>query len=83
MASQVALVINNLPANTGDLRYVGSIPGSGRSPGEGIPHSDHVILFRALPLSQNPLEEWRERTLLAQSIRIATQATRMAMKDEG
>ena len=25
----------NLPANTGDVRDAGSIPGSGRSPGEG------------------------------------------------
>ena len=31
-ASQVGLVVKNLPANAGD---VGSIPGSGRSPGEG------------------------------------------------
>ena len=34
-ASQVALVVKNLPANAGDIRDVGSIPGSGRSPGEG------------------------------------------------
>ena len=27
------LVINNLPANAGDIRDVGSIPGSGRCPG--------------------------------------------------
>ena len=32
-ASQVALVVKNPPANTGDLRDVGSIPGSGRSHG--------------------------------------------------
>ena len=32
-ASQVALVVKNLPANAGDIRDVGSIPGSGRSPG--------------------------------------------------
>ena len=32
MASQVALVVKNLPANARDE---GSIPGSGRSPGEG------------------------------------------------
>ena len=31
-ASQVALVIKNLPANAGDIRDPGSIPGSGRSP---------------------------------------------------
>ena len=34
-ASQVALVVKKLPANAGDLRGVGSIPGSGRSPGGG------------------------------------------------
>jgi len=31
----VALVVKNLPANAGDARDAGSIPGSGRSPGEG------------------------------------------------
>ena len=30
----MALVVKNLPANAGDLRDVGSIPGSRRSPGE-------------------------------------------------
>ena len=34
-ASQVALVVKNLPANAGDARVMGSIPGSGRSPGVG------------------------------------------------
>ena len=33
--SQVALVVKNPPANARDIRDVGSIPGSGRSPGEG------------------------------------------------
>ena len=31
--SQEALVVKNLSANTGDIKDVGSIPGSGRSPG--------------------------------------------------
>ena len=30
----VALVVKNSPANAGDERYKGPIPGSGRSPGE-------------------------------------------------
>ena len=34
-ASQVALMVKNPPASAGDLRDAGSIPGSGRSPGEG------------------------------------------------
>ena len=31
----MALVVNSPPANSEDLRDTGSIPGSGRSPGEG------------------------------------------------
>ena len=33
--SQVALVVKNLPANARDIRDVGSVPRSGRSPGGG------------------------------------------------
>ena len=31
----MALVLKNLPANAGDIREAGSIPGSGRTPGGG------------------------------------------------
>ena len=31
--SLLALVVKNTPANAGDIRDVGSIPGSGKSPG--------------------------------------------------
>ena len=31
----MALVVKNLPASAGDTRDTGSIPGLGRSPGEG------------------------------------------------
>ena len=34
-AFQVVLVVKNLPANAGDVRDMGLIPGLGRSPGEG------------------------------------------------
>ena len=34
-ASQVELVVKNPPANAGDVRDKGLIPGSGRFPGEG------------------------------------------------
>ena len=33
-ASQGVLVVKNPPANAGDVRELGSVPGSGRSPGE-------------------------------------------------
>ena len=35
MSSQVVLVVKNPPVNAGDIRDVGSVPGLGRSPGEG------------------------------------------------
>ena len=34
-ASQVALVVKNLPASAGDIRDTGSVPRSGRSLGGG------------------------------------------------
>ena len=34
-ASQVALMVKNPPANAGEVRETGSIPGSGRYPGGG------------------------------------------------
>ena len=34
-ASQMVLVVKNLPANAGDIRYPGLIPGSRKSPGGG------------------------------------------------
>ena len=34
-ASQVALVLKKPPSNAGDIRCMGLIPGSGRSPGGG------------------------------------------------
>ena len=34
-ASQEALALKNLPANAGDVKYVGLIPGLERSPGRG------------------------------------------------
>ena len=34
--SQLALVVKNPPASAGDIRDAGSIPGSGRSPEEGM-----------------------------------------------
>ena len=36
-ASQVPLVVKNPPANAGDIRDAGLIPGLGRPPGKGNP----------------------------------------------
>ena len=48
--TQVALVIKNLPANAGDTGDSGSVPGLGRSPGEG---SDNPLQYSCLG---NPMD---------------------------
>ena len=49
-ASEVALVIKNPPANAGDIRDVGLIPGSGRSPGGGHGNPPHYFCL------ENPMD---------------------------
>ena len=55
MASQVVLVVKNQPANAGDIKDVGLIPGSGRSPGGGHGNS---LQYSCL---ENPMDRgaWR------------------------
>ena len=55
LASQVVLVIKNLPANAGDARDLGLIPGSGRYPGTENGNSLHYSRWN------NPMErgDWR------------------------
>ena len=55
MASQVALVVKNLPSNAGDVRDMGSIPGLGRSPGGG---NGNPLQYSCL---ENPMDRgaWR------------------------
>ena len=52
-ASQVALVIKSLPANVGDIRVLGLITRSGRSPGGE--HSTHSsVLAWRIPWTEEP-----------------------------
>ena len=48
--SRVTLVVKNPPANAGDLRDAGSIPGSGRSLGGG---HDNPLQYSCL---ENPMD---------------------------
>ena len=54
-ASQVMLVVKNLPANAGDIRDADSIPGSGRSP---IGGNSNPLQYSCL---ENPMDRgaWR------------------------
>ena len=49
-ASQVVLVVKNLSVDAGDVKVVGSIPGSGRSPREG---NGYTLQYSCL---ENPMD---------------------------
>ena len=51
----MGLVVKKLPANAGDIRDTGSVPGSGRSPGGG---HGNPLQFSCL---ENPIDRgtWR------------------------
>ena len=49
----VALVVKNLPANAGDLRGAGLIPGSGRRPGGGTATHSDILAWR-IPWTEEP-----------------------------
>ena len=52
-ASQVVLVVKNLSANARDMRDAGSIPGSGRSPEEGMATHSSILAWR-IPWTEEP-----------------------------
>ena len=51
-------MVKNAPANAGDIRDAGSIPGSGRSPGGG---HDNPLLCCCL---ENPMDRGAWRTVV-------------------
>ena len=51
----MVLVVKNLHANERDIREVGSIPGSGRSPGEG---NGNPLQYSCL---ENPMDRRAQR----------------------
>ena len=59
--SQVALEVKNPPANAGDVRDAGSIPGLERSPGGG---NGNLLQYSCL---ENPMDRW-----VWQAIRLST-----------
>ena len=53
MTSHVASVVKNLPANAGDVRDAGSIPGLERSPEEGMATYSSILAWR-IPWTEEP-----------------------------
>ena len=60
--SQAVLVVKNLPANARDIRDAGSIPGLGRSPGEG---NENPLQYS---FQENPMDRgaWRAQSIGSQ-----------------
>ena len=73
-ASQVALVIKNLPAKAWDVRHMGSIPGSGRSPGEG---HGNPLQYSCL---ENPMDRGAWRATIHRVTKSQTQLKRLSTR---
>ena len=69
----MALVVKNLPANAGDIRDAGSIPGLGRSPGEG--HSN-PLQYSCL---ENPMDRGAWWAMVHGVTKSRTQLERLSM----
>ena len=56
---RVVLVVKNLPANAGDVRNTGLIPGWGRSPGGEHGNTHSSILYWRIPWIEDPIgSQW-------------------------
>ena len=71
-ASQMSLVVKNPPPNAGDLRNMGSIPGSGRSPGGG---NSNPFQFSCL---ENPMDRRAWRVMVHRVEESQTQLKRLS-----
>ena len=69
--SQVALVVKNLFVNAGDIRDLGSIPGSGRSSGGG--HSNPLQYSHL----ENPMDRGAWWTTVHRVVKSRTQLKRL------
>ena len=73
-ASQVALVLKNLPADAGNIRDMGPIPGLGRSPGGG---HGNLLQYSCL---ENPMDRGAWWATAQRVARTQTQLKRLSMQ---
>ena len=72
-ASQVTHMLKNPPANAGNIRYAGSIPGSGRSPGGG--HGNPLQYFSL----ENPMDRGDWQAMIHRVTKSRTQLNRLSI----
>ena len=60
----MVLVVKNLPASSGNMRDVGSIPGSGRSPGGG---HGNPLQYSSLESPMDRVAWWATVHMVAQN----------------
>ena len=68
----MTLAVKNLPANTGDIRDAGSIPGSGRSPGGG---HGNPLQYSCL---ENPIDRGARRATVHRLVKSRTRLKRLS-----
>ena len=66
-------MVKNLPANAGDMRDTGSIPGSGRSPGGG--HGNPLQYFSL----ENPMDRGAWQAMIHRVTKSQTQLNRLSI----
>ena len=72
-ASRLALVVKNLPVNAGDIRDVGAMPGSGRSP-EG--EYGNELQYSCL---ENPMDRGAQRATVHRVAKSRTRLKQLSM----
>ena len=69
MASQVALVVKNLPANAGDIRDAGLIPGWEDPLEKGVTTHSSILAWRIHPHGQRSLVAYSPWGLMIEGLR--------------
>jgi len=72
-ASQVVLLVKNLPANAGEIRDMGLIPGLGRSPGG---RHGNLLQYSCL---ENPMDGGAWQATVHKAAQSQTQLKRLSM----
>ena len=73
---KIVLVVKNLPSNAGDVRDLGLIPGSGKSPGEG--HSN-PLQYSCL---ENPMDRGAWRVMVHRVTKSRTRLKRVSTDEQ-